>query len=144
MIDSGYVDIQLEVVKEGQAVDISFVDNVRSIPKARGHIIFRSGECTVHNPLLMDYSITLTRSASPHNYQSVLHSFWGLNKFQLRRREAKTRFCCFIHRNDVGYRNRFAQSLGQRKRVDCPGLCLNNMERIGGRREEKIDFMSHY
>ena len=56
---SGFADIQLEMAEKRQTVDISFVvDNVLSIPKARGHVIFQSSECTVHNPLLMDYSIT--------------------------------------------------------------------------------------
>ena len=39
----------------------------------------------------------------------------------------KTKFCSFIYRHDVKYRNNFVKQLSKSKRVDCLGPCLNNV-----------------
>ena len=163
---ASYSDIRLEIAKDGQIADISFVDSIFVIKKAQGIILFFSGELSVHNPLLMDYSVLLTQSSPPHSYQTmrtILSLVPVLNRLtqssssrgdpsstdtvclgSKEAQTAKTRFCCFVCRRSMDWRNRFVQSLSRRKRVDCPGVCLNNMERIGHKVKDKIEWMKHY
>ena len=161
----GFGDIQLEMAGK-QIADVSIVDSISNIRGTQGIVLFFSNELSVHNPLLMDYSILLTRSSSPHSYQTkrTLKSMGPfLNRLARsssphgdlssadtvcsgvkQTQTAKTRFCCFVRRRSIDWRNRFVQSLSRRKRVDCPGRCLNNMETIGPKVEDKFELMSHY
>ncbi len=41
-------------------------------------------------------------------------------------RASKTRFCAYVQRNPVPFRERFVQRLSEYKRVDCAGPSLNN------------------
>ena len=159
-------NIQLEKAGKRTA-DVSIVDSISNIREAQGIVLFYSNELSVHNPLLMDYSILLTRSSSPRSYQTKrtirsMESFFNCraarsssphgdpisaDTVRLENRQAqtaKTRFCCFVYSHNVAWRDRFVQSLSRRKRVDCPGACLNNMERIGPKAEERLELMSHY
>ena len=140
--------MRLVMKRKNQPVDITFVDNIRGICNARGIVVYISGELSLHNPKLMDYSILLTSSSLPCSYQSIKPIMWPSCLFDIktwpRRKEAKTRFCAFICRNTVNFRTVFVQKLQRYKRVDCPGACLNNMEAIGKTWQDKIEFMSHY
>jgi hypothetical protein len=44
----------------------------------------------------------------------------------------KTKFCHFLYRHEVPFRNDFFSRLNAVKHVDSPGLCMNNMPPIGG------------
>lgn len=43
-----------------------------------------------------------------------------------------SKFCNFIYRHSVDYRNNFFTKLSKYKHIDSPGLCMNNMKSIGG------------
>jgi Glycosyltransferase family 10 (fucosyltransferase) C-term/Alpha-(1,3)-fucosyltransferase FucT N-terminal domain len=51
-------------------------------------------------------------------------------------RRSKTRFCSFVQRNDVPFRNEFVRRLSRYKPVDCGGPCLNNTGFVVDRREK--------
>lgn len=54
----------------------------------------------------------------------------------------KSKFCCFVVSNGkCGFRNSFFEMLNRRRRVDSGGAFMNN---IGGRVENKIEFMKDY
>lgn len=57
--------------------------------------------------------------------------------------DVRNKFCCFIHRNSVKYRENFVKHLMAYKRVDCPGASMQNMNRIIPRKD-KTKFMRDY
>ncbi|MBU2634345.1 MAG: glycosyltransferase family 10 [Nanoarchaeota archaeon] len=71
-------------------------------------------------------------------------------------KKEKTKFCNFLYSNDVEYRNRFFKELNKYKRVDAPGMCMNNMPPLGDYKnpgesrnafswlEEKNEFLRKY
>lgn len=145
LVRSGFTDVRLVEKKRKQVADLSFVDSVFNLTKAQGIVVFLSGELSIRNPRLMDYSILLTESSSPRHYQTrrVISRYKDPLLLKLSKRQArKTRFCSFIHDKDVSHRSAFVQKLQKYKQVDCPGACLNNMEPVGPSREEKIEFIS--
>jgi len=68
----------------------------------------------------------------------------------------KKKFCCFIYANSISFRDDFFKKLSTYKRVDAPGVCMNNMHPINDHnsptnsrrsaswRSEIIDFMKDY
>ena len=59
----------------------------------------------------------------------------------------KSKFCCFIVGNPKNQlRNQVAQYISNYKTVDCPGLVLNNCERLEGRNDQiqKIKYLEQY
>lgn len=75
-----------------------------------------------------------------------------LNKIK----KEKKKFCNFLYSNNVEYRNRFFKKLSKYKKIDSPGLCMNNMPAIGGFNDplssrcssdvykDKLDFIKNY
>jgi len=65
--------------------------------------------------------------------------------------ETKTRFCNFVYSNRVPFREKFFAELSKYKRVDAPGISMNNMAGIdsgngnsGDRWQRKRAFISRY
>src|SRR5260370_9612863 len=65
--------------------------------------------------------------------------------------ETKTRFCNFVYSNRVPFREKFFAELSKYKRVDAPGISMNNMAGIdsgngnsGDRWQRKRAFISQY
>jgi hypothetical protein len=67
----------------------------------------------------------------------------------------KKKFCAFIYRNNVPFRNKFCFELSKYKKVDSPGNCCNNMLNITKilrkrgifnlkKYEEKVEFLKDY
>ena len=48
-------------------------------------------------------------------------------------REQKTRFCTFLQRTSIPFRNEFVRRLSRYKQVDCAGPCMNNTGHTVGR-----------
>ena len=143
MADTGYSDIRLALAKENETPMLSVVDNVVSVAEAKSVIFFTNSELSVHNSLLMDYSVLLTGSPSSFSHQTMHILLDNLSLPALRRyNKAKTRFCAFIQRHPIARRDRFVQKLQRHKKVDCPGACLNNCEAIGSSPEDAMEFMS--
>lgn len=144
----GDSDVRLAMKGENHKADISIVDSVHGIRRAQGVVVYFSGELAIHNPKLMDYSIVLTSSSSSRSYQSIKPLLYPSCLFPIesltRKNGEHTRFCAFVCRHEVDFRTAFVQELQRYKRVDCPGVCLNNMEAIGKRWQDKIDFISQY
>ena len=62
---------------------------------------------------------------------------------------SKTKFCNFLYGHQVPYREAFFTQLSKYKKVDAPGLSMNNMPGIdmlykGGKWEAKRQFLSPY
>jgi len=67
-----------------------------------------------------------------------------------------TKFCNFVYRNPVEYRNNFFSQLSKYKHIDSPGLCMNNMPPLGNHSDPlksrkandwaqiKTDFIKNY
>ncbi len=54
---------------------------------------------------------------------------------------SRRKFCAFIHRHPVSFRDDFVKELSRYKRVDCGGPCMNN---IGHHVDDKIAFLAGY
>ena len=54
----------------------------------------------------------------------------------------KKKFCCFVYSHDVKFRNWLFKQISSYKKVDAPGLCMNNMPPIKPRLSE--DRFSHF
>ena len=144
--------LELKVRQGREPADISFIDSAASAAKTSGLILLVSGELATLNPKLMDYSAMLYPSSSPRHCQTFrgLILTDGDEFIRIRNQRIdtpKTKFCNYIYSHPIPHRNRFARQLMKRKRVDCPGYCLNNMKEtlFGGASDaSKTDFMSSY
>jgi alpha(1,3/1,4) fucosyltransferase len=66
-------------------------------------------------------------------------------------KKEKTRFCNFVYRNDVYFRNNFFKKLSKYKKIDSPGPCMNNMPKIASivsdprnPYKNKLNFLKNY
>lgn len=53
----------------------------------------------------------------------LIKNNWDFKKIK----QEKTKFCNFVYKNNVYYRDNFFKKLSKYKKVDAPGPCMNNM-----------------
>ena len=129
--------------------------------------ILFTGENRIPDFNVSDYSFSYQANSDKNFQMSIMMRssyFDEFLKFQLPeiiqnyRNKPKSQFCNFIYRNEWTFgailRKEFAKELMQYKKVDCPGLVLNNMPSYDvtsyGEKGEKhlrrdhLDFLSDY
>jgi hypothetical protein len=113
--------------------------------------LFLTGENVAPEMTRCDFAISFSRDIASPNHMRIPNwvqrlYFNGISPRHLlsgeRPKQQKgDRFCSFIYRNKVAFREAFAETLAQRAPLDCPGQSMNNMPAIGGSVSDKLDFL---
>jgi len=119
--------------------------------------IFVTGE-NVYPQKLADANLTFNYGRRFNNlripfwfihYISEGSSGGNMGKFQIKdidtmisKKNKGNKFCCFVYKNNVTYRNKFVQNLRKYKKIDCPGGAMHNMN--GLKVKDKIKFQKNY
>jgi hypothetical protein len=116
--------------------------------------LFITGENTVPDMDSCDFAISFCREIDSPNHMRIPSWVQRLNQAGITPRKLLSaerqlgqpgeRFCAFIHRSRIAFREEFVGVLSRRGHVDAPGRSMNNMPAIGGEVVDKLNFLHQH